>query len=61
MHQMSTQLELPLEDRGEAPNVQRSGEAGRAARGGERSGGHVLLMELVVARENAGSAQARAA
>ena len=29
MHQKSVQMELPLEDRGEAPNVQRSGEARR--------------------------------
>ena len=50
---MTRQLELPFEDRGEAPNVQRSGEAGRAARGGARSGiGHERLMELVVEREN---------
>ncbi len=53
MRQKTIQMELPLEDRGEAPNVQRSGEAGRAARGGARSGvGHEQLMELVVGREN---------
>jgi hypothetical protein len=52
MHQMSL-WELPLEGRGEAPRVERSGEAGRAAQGKERSGSHDLLMERVVARENA--------
>lgn len=56
MRQMSMQMEqmeLPLEGRGEAPRVQRSGEAGRAAKGGTRSGiGHERLMELVVEREN---------
>jgi len=52
-HQKSiTQVELALEDRGEAPNVQRSGEAGRAAQGRERSGSRDL-MEQVVVRENA--------
>ena len=53
MRQMTTEMELPLEDRGEAPKVERSGEAGRAARGEARSGvGHEQLMELVVEREN---------
>lgn len=52
MHQKTRQLELALEGRGEAPRVQRSGEAGRAARGEERSGSHDL-MDQVVARENA--------
>ncbi len=52
MHQMSL-WELPLEGRGEAPRAERSGEAGRAAQGKERSGSHDLLMERVVARENA--------
>ncbi len=53
MHQKSTQVELPLEARGEAPRVERSGEAGRAARGEERSGiGHEHLMERVVERDN---------
>lgn len=47
------QLEFPLEDRGEAPNVQRSGEARPAAREDERSGsGPTRLMERVVEREN---------
>jgi group II intron reverse transcriptase/maturase len=45
-------MELALEGRGEAPSVQCSGEAGRAAWGEERSGSHDL-MERVVARENA--------
>lgn len=52
MHQKSMQLELALEGRGEAPRVERSGEAGRAGQGKERSGSHDL-MERVVARENA--------
>jgi group II intron reverse transcriptase/maturase len=54
MRQKSTvEMEFPLEDRGEAPSVQRSGEAGRAATGETRSGiGHERLMELVVEREN---------
>ncbi len=38
MRQKSRQLELPLESRGEAPKVQRSGEAPTAANGNERSG-----------------------
>jgi RNA-directed DNA polymerase len=53
MHPKTGQLELPLEGRGEAPRVERSGEAGRAAHGEERSGSDCLLMERVVARENA--------
>jgi len=53
MRQMSMQMELPLEGRGEAPSVERSGEAGRAAKGRTRSGvGHERLMERVVEREN---------
>src|SRR5687767_214871 len=48
------QMELALEHWGEAPRVQRSGEAGRAAQGKERSGSeHSHLMERVVASENA--------
>jgi RNA-directed DNA polymerase len=49
-HQMSNeQFELPLENRGEAPMVQRSGEATSAASGNERSGlDSPLLMERVV-------------
>ena len=53
MHQKSSQLELPLEGQGEALSTQRSGEAGRAEHGNERSGSHGLLMEQAVARENA--------
>jgi RNA-directed DNA polymerase len=54
MHQKSMQMELPLEGWGEAPVIERSGEAGRAAHGKERSGSeHLCLMEQVVARENA--------
>lgn len=53
MRQMSIQMELPLEGRGEAPRVQRSGEAGRAAKGETRSGvGRERLMAFVVEREN---------
>jgi len=51
-HQMSTQLELLLDDRGEAPNVQRSGEAQSAVSGDERSGSDHGLIELVVERAN---------
>lgn len=51
-HQKSTQLELLLEDRGEAPNVQWSGEAQSAVRGDERTGSDCGLMELVVGRDN---------
>lgn len=54
-------MELPFEPRGEAPRKERSGEARRAAHGKERLGSEDqllmqssrLLMELVVARENA--------
>lgn len=54
MHQKSMQMELALEGTGEARRAERSGEAGRAAQGKERSGSeHRLLMERVVARENA--------
>jgi len=53
MRQKSRQLELLPEDRGEAPTVRQSGEAGRAARGEGRSGsGHEQVMELMVEREN---------
>jgi RNA-directed DNA polymerase len=54
MHQKTMQMELALEDRGEAPNVRRSGEAPPAARGDERSGSGGLkeLMEQVVERGN---------
>jgi group II intron reverse transcriptase/maturase len=52
--QKSMQIELPLEDRGEAPNVRRSGEASPAAQGNERSGSDRPreLMERVVERGN---------
>lgn len=49
--QMSRQLELPLESRGEAPTVRRSEEAPAATQGDERSGTSGL-MELVCEREN---------
>ena len=49
--QMSGQLELPLEDRGEAPRVQRSEEVSMAARATEGSG-RSDLMEMVVRRPN---------
>ena len=47
--QMSTHVELPLAERGEAPNAQRSGEALTAAQGTGRSGTDPL-MERVVER-----------
>lgn len=49
--QMSKQLELPLERRGEAPRVQRSEEAPTATHGNGRSGTSGL-MELVCERQN---------
>lgn len=49
--QMSRQLELPLEDRGEAPRVQRSEEAPAAAKGNGDSGTGGLL-EAVLSRLN---------
>lgn len=53
MRQMSRQLELPLEGRGEAPSVERGGEASTAANGTERSGNDdAKLMERVVERGN---------
>lgn len=54
MHQTTMQMELALEDRGEAPNVRRSGEARPAAQGNERSGSDCPreLMERVVERDN---------
>ena len=56
MHQpFIDQMELPLEDRGEAPRGKRSGEATSAASGTERSGLDVLfLMERVVEGGNLG-------
>ncbi|MGH2855558.1 MAG: group II intron reverse transcriptase/maturase [Solirubrobacteraceae bacterium] len=51
--QKTRQLGLPLEGRGEAPSVERSGEASTAAHGDERSGnGEARLMERVVERGN---------
>ncbi len=49
--QISGQLELPLEVRGEAPKIQRSEEVPMAARATERSG-KCDLMEMVVRRPN---------
>lgn len=49
--QMSGQLELPLEDRGEAPTVQQSEEVPMAARATKRSW-KGDLMEMVVRRPN---------
>jgi len=49
--QMSRQLELPFESRGESPGVERSEEEPAAARGDERSGASGL-MEQVVSRPN---------
>ena len=49
--QMSGQLELPLESRGEAPKVQRSEEVPMATRETERSG-KCDLMEMAVRRSN---------
>jgi RNA-directed DNA polymerase len=49
--QKSTQLELPLGDKGEAPRAERSGEASRAGNGDARSGTD-HLMEQVVERDN---------
>jgi RNA-directed DNA polymerase len=56
--QKTAQAVLPLEDRGEAPKVRRSGEATRAASGNERSGND-HLMELVVERDNVKAALKR--
>jgi RNA-directed DNA polymerase len=56
--QKTAQAVLPLEDRGEAPNVERSGEATRAASGNERSGSD-HLMEMVVERDNVKAALKR--
>ena len=51
VRQKSVNAELPLERRGEAPRVQRSGETSTAANGNERSGND-HLMERVVERGN---------
>ena len=52
MRQESRQLELPLEDRGEAPKVEGSGEARTVAHGDERSGSEHILMQEVLGRAN---------
>ncbi len=53
LHQMSIdQIELPLEDRGEAPTAARRGEVLSATQGLERSGLDDALMERVVERGN---------
>jgi group II intron reverse transcriptase/maturase len=57
-HQKSAQAELPLEGKGEAESVQRSGETPTAAKGNERSGND-HLMEQVVERSNAKAALKR--
>ena len=54
-HQTSVaQMELPLEDRGEAPRGKRSGEVVSARQGNERSGinGHSGLLEQIIERGN---------
>ena len=56
--QKPEQLGLPLEGRGEASRVQRSGEASTLANGEERSGSD-RLMEAVVARGNVRAALTR--
>jgi RNA-directed DNA polymerase len=56
--QKSRQLELPLGGRGEAPSVERSGEASRAATGDARSGTDHLL-DAGVERGNAQAALKR--
>jgi RNA-directed DNA polymerase len=57
-HQKPEQLGLPLENRGEASKVRRSGEASTLANGEVRSGSD-QLMEQVVARGNVRAALAR--
>jgi group II intron reverse transcriptase/maturase len=56
--QKTRQLELPLDNRGEAPTSRRSGEASTAANGNERPG-RDRLMEEVVQRGNAKAALKR--
>ena len=52
-HQKTGQLELPFQGKGEAPRVERSGEAPTASKGNERSGTATeLMMEQVVERNN---------
>ena len=50
--QYSLQMELPLEDRGEAPTAERSGEVVSTTRGHERLGLDDVLMQQVVERGN---------
>lgn len=57
-HQKTAQAELPLEPRGEAPQIQRSGEAPTATNGNGGSG-TAALMERVVERGNAKTALKR--
>jgi RNA-directed DNA polymerase len=57
--QKSQQLELALEGRGEAPRVQRSGEAPTTMNGDGRSGSDRRLMEMAVERTNAKAALKR--
>ena len=53
MHQkFIAQMELPLEDRGEAPTAERSGEAVPTAQGSGRSGLGDALMERIIERGN---------
>lgn len=61
VRQMTMQMELPLEGRGEAPRAERSGEAHPAAQGNERSGSgrQPELMERAVEHANVLSALAR--
>ena len=46
------QIELPLEDKGEAPTAERSGEAVPTAQGNERSGLGDTLIERIIERGN---------
>jgi len=60
MRQMSGQLELPFEGRGEAPRVEWSGEARSAIHESERSGNDdEKLLELVVERSTVEAALRR--
>ena len=57
--QKSEQLELALDNRGEAPTSQRSGEVPTAASEGGRSGSDHRLMEAVIGRANVRAAWKR--
>lgn len=57
-YQKTAQAELPLEARGEAPHVQRSGEA-QTATNGKGSSGTAALMEKVVDSRNLNAALKR--